>query len=262
MLEIKTKIKARRGAYKVQTKGTLRLPFDQRRCRGCARRSFRARRSRWRCRAARSCAAAISSSPPTAASSRSRPKRARVNVECDSPAALARCAYELGSRHVAVEVGDGCLRVAADPELEDMLRASAQLTPMDAPFEPDAGAVAAGHSAGETRLAEPRTIGHDTGTPTTTGTIITVIPTITITTTTRTVTTMPDHDHAHCDHPHHHPHNDASRLTPPAIRRGGTTISRACAPPIARSRASSPPRCCSPAVPRLRHSTGRRARSG
>ena len=34
MLEIKSKIKARRGAYKVETKGTLRLPFAQRQTSG------------------------------------------------------------------------------------------------------------------------------------------------------------------------------------------------------------------------------------
>ena len=59
---------------------------------------------------------------------------------------LARAAYHLGNRHVPVQVGDGFLRIAADHVLAEMLRGlGATLTPMRAPFEPEAGAYAAGH---------------------------------------------------------------------------------------------------------------------
>ena len=50
-----------------------------------------------------------------------RPERL-LHVECDSPQALARAAYHLGNRHVPVQVGDGCLRLAADHVLEQMLK--------------------------------------------------------------------------------------------------------------------------------------------
>jgi len=69
---------------------------------------------------------------------------------------LARLAYHLGNRHVAVQVGDGVLHIAEDPVLENMLLAlGANFTREVGPFEPEAGAYAhdqrhavAGHGAG------------------------------------------------------------------------------------------------------------------
>jgi urease accessory protein len=72
-----------------------------------------------------------------------------MHVECDTPRALARAAYHLGNRHVPVEVGDGCLRLAADHVLEQMLIGlGARVTAVEAPFEPEAGAYA-GHTHGD-----------------------------------------------------------------------------------------------------------------
>ena len=69
-----------------------------------------------------------------------------VHVECDSPQLLARAAYHLGNRHVAVQVGDGWLRIAADRVLERMLEGlGARLSTLEAPFEPEAGAYGAHH---------------------------------------------------------------------------------------------------------------------
>ncbi len=69
-----------------------------------------------------------------------------THIECESASALARAAYHLGNRHVPVEVGDGWLRIAADAVLERMLEGlGARLTPMEAPFEPEAGAYGAHH---------------------------------------------------------------------------------------------------------------------
>jgi urease accessory protein len=69
-----------------------------------------------------------------------------THIECDTPLGLARAAYHLGNRHVPVEVGDGWLRIAADAVLERMLEGlGARLTPMEAPFEPEAGAYGAHH---------------------------------------------------------------------------------------------------------------------
>jgi urease accessory protein len=71
-----------------------------------------------------------------------------LHVECDTPEALARAAYHLGNRHVPVQVGAGWLRLAADHVLEEMLKGlGAKLTSIEAPFEPEAGAYAAGHHA-------------------------------------------------------------------------------------------------------------------
>lgn len=62
-------------------------------------------------------------------------------VRADDARALARAAYHLGNRHVAVQVGDGWLRYLADHVLDDMLRGLG-LTPTaeQAPFEPESGA--------------------------------------------------------------------------------------------------------------------------
>ena len=66
-----------------------------------------------------------------------------LEVRCTDARALARAAYHLGNRHTPVQVGAGWLRLAAD-----MLRGrGATVTPIRAPFEPEAGAYAAGHHA-------------------------------------------------------------------------------------------------------------------
>ena len=79
-----------------------------------------------------------------------------IEVRCPDADALARAAYHLGNRHTPVEVGRGWLRLAADDVLAGMLRGlGADVTPVRAPFEPEAGAYAAGHHAhsGEARHA-------------------------------------------------------------------------------------------------------------
>lgn len=69
-----------------------------------------------------------------------------VEVRCSNPFELARAAYHLGNRHVAVELGDGFLRIRADHVLEGMLIGlGASVLPVRAPFEPEAGAYAPGH---------------------------------------------------------------------------------------------------------------------
>ena len=68
------------------------------------------------------------------------------------PLLLARAAYHLGNRHVAVQLGFGAqggwLRFAADHVLGDMVVGlGLPVTEIVAPFEPEAGAYA-GHAAG------------------------------------------------------------------------------------------------------------------
>jgi urease accessory protein len=54
---------------------------------------------------------------------------------------LARAAFHLGNRHVALQIGDGWLRYSHDHVLDDMARGlGAQLTIEEAAFEPEAGA--------------------------------------------------------------------------------------------------------------------------
>ena len=59
----------------------------------------------------------------------------------DDPLALARAAYHLGNRHVAVELQPGRLRFAADHVLGEMVRGlGLPVTEIVAPFEPEGGA--------------------------------------------------------------------------------------------------------------------------
>jgi urease accessory protein len=75
-----------------------------------------------------------------------------LEVHCRDADALARAAYHLGNRHTPVQVGPGWLRLAADNVLATMLQGlGATVTPMRAPFEPEAGAYATrdhAHSSG------------------------------------------------------------------------------------------------------------------
>jgi urease accessory protein len=69
-----------------------------------------------------------------------------IHIEADSPQALARAAYHLGNRHVAVQVGERWLRIAADRVLERMLEGlGMKLTSVQAAFEPEAGAYGPHH---------------------------------------------------------------------------------------------------------------------
>ncbi|WP_019916373.1 urease accessory protein UreE [Methyloversatilis discipulorum] len=63
---------------------------------------------------------------------------------------IARAAYHLGNRHVAVEVQPGLLRLAADHVLAQMLVGlGLDVSETQAPFEPEAGAYG-GHPAHHT----------------------------------------------------------------------------------------------------------------
>lgn len=148
MLEIKTKLKMSRAAYKLEVKGRLELPFELR------------QKSRFRTHLASGEEAAVMlprgdvlrggdllvCSDGRIVEVVASPEKV-VNVECVGPTELARAAYHLGNRHVAVQVGEGYLRLAADHVLEDMLRGlGAKLNTLEAPFEPEAGAYGGGHS--------------------------------------------------------------------------------------------------------------------
>lgn len=189
MLEIKAKLKTRRGAYALEVKGRLELPFDKR------------QKSRLRAQLASGEAVALNlprgeilrgGDLVVASDGRiievvAAPEQL-LHAVCADPTVLARAAYHLGNRHVPVQVGDGFLRIAADHVLEAMLQGlGATLTPIEAPFEPEAGAYGAhphqhGEDAGAARIhtygeAQQAHV-HDH-----------------------------EHDHAHCGHEHHHHHH-------------------------------------------------------
>jgi urease accessory protein len=62
---------------------------------------------------------------------------------------LARAAYHLGNRHIAVQITADSIRYLKDHVLDDMLRGQGlQVTHEILPFEPEAGAYASSHSHG------------------------------------------------------------------------------------------------------------------
>ncbi|MET0291242.1 MAG: urease accessory protein UreE [Steroidobacteraceae bacterium] len=71
-------------------------------------------------------------------------------VTSDDAFQLARAAYHLGNRHVAIQVGQGWLSYLRDHVLDDMVRGLGfEVREARQPFEPEGGAYShAGHSHG------------------------------------------------------------------------------------------------------------------
>ena len=72
-----------------------------------------------------------------------------MEVRSDDALLLARAAYHLGNRHVAVELQPGLARFACDHVLGEMVRGlDLDVTESEAPFEPESGAYGGhgGHS--------------------------------------------------------------------------------------------------------------------
>jgi len=71
------------------------------------------------------------------------------DVVATTPQALMCAAYHLGNRHVPLQVGEGFLRLEQDHVLKEMLIGlGMQITEIEAPFEPEAGAYGGGHRHG------------------------------------------------------------------------------------------------------------------
>lgn len=88
-----------------------------------------------------------------------------MQAASEDPLQVARAAYHLGNRHVAVQILAGSLRFACDHVLGEMLRGlGLPVSEIEAPFEPESGAYGAhgGHGHGaEGEFADPRPRIHD-----------------------------------------------------------------------------------------------------
>jgi urease accessory protein len=72
-----------------------------------------------------------------------------IEARCADPLLVARAAYHLGNRHVAVQIAAGLLRIVRDPVLGEMLRGlGLEVRQTEAAFEPESGAygVHGGHA--------------------------------------------------------------------------------------------------------------------
>lgn len=76
----------------------------------------------------------------------------------EDPVAIARAAFHLGNRHVAVEVMANRLRFPDDHVLEQMVKGlGLRVTAVRAPFEPEGGAYGHHHAHGnQTPLIRPK----------------------------------------------------------------------------------------------------------
>ena len=82
-------------------------------------------------------------------------------VHASDPRALASAAYHLGNRHVAVEVGEGWLKLERDHVLREMLEGlGASVEDATLPFEPEAGAYSHAHAHGPSDTLASRIKGH------------------------------------------------------------------------------------------------------
>ena len=187
MLQIKSKLRIARGAYKLEVKGQLKLPFDA--------------RQKSRLRAQLVSGEEVGLMLPrgeilrggdlvTASDGRVieivSEKEKLLHIEANNSQELAKAAYHLGNRHVPVQVGEGFLRIAEDHVLEELVKKlGAKVSHVEAPFEPEAGAYAGGHhqhdEMGHGGKIHDHHHGHDHDHD-------------------------HDHDHEHCDHPDHHHH--------------------------------------------------------
>jgi urease accessory protein len=144
MIELTAKLKVPRGAYQLEIKGRLALPFEAR------------QKSRHRAKLESGEEVAVKlprgeilrgGDLVTASDGRvievlSVPEKL-LHIESGD---LARVAYHLGNRHVPVQIGQGFLRIAEDHVLEELARKlGARVTHVEAPFEPEAGAYSGGH---------------------------------------------------------------------------------------------------------------------
>lgn len=82
-----------------------------------------------------------------------------LHVTCANPFELTRAAYHLGNRHVALQLGDGWLRLPDDYVLKAMLeQLGACVSLIEAPYQPEHGAYGGGqhHShAGDAEFSYP-----------------------------------------------------------------------------------------------------------
>ncbi|MDO8397902.1 MAG: urease accessory protein UreE [Bradyrhizobium sp.] len=113
-----------------------------------------------------------------------------IEIRCNDPLHLVRVGWHLGNRHLPTQIMAKGLRIRRDHVIEAMVKGlGARVIEIEAPFDPEGGAYAAGHA----QAAEPDPHAH-------------------------AAHDHASHDHGHhgdhvhdehCDHDHHHGHSHA-----------------------------------------------------
>ena len=145
MVEIKSKLKIRRDAYKVDIKGQLALPFEARRSAQQPAKLASGEEVSLKLPAGEVLRGGdlVTASDGRVIEVIAVPETL-LHVE---GAALPRIAYLLGNGHVPVEFGDGFMRLAEVPELGEALRQHGlEVSTVTEPFEPEVMAEHAHHN--------------------------------------------------------------------------------------------------------------------
>ena len=108
------------------------------------------------CRTRPRCTTAMASCSRTAPSCASPASREPlVEIAAADAARAARLAWHIGNRHTDVQIVGDRLRIRRDHVLEEMLRGlGAQLTPIEAPFDPEPGAYGHDHASTATSSSD------------------------------------------------------------------------------------------------------------
>jgi urease accessory protein len=85
-----------------------------------------------------------------------------AEIRCSDPQHLVRVAWHLGNRHLPTQITGRGLRIRRDHVIEAMVRGlGARIIEIDAPFDPEGGAYAAGGQAHATAGEAHDHAGHD-----------------------------------------------------------------------------------------------------
>jgi urease accessory protein len=85
-----------------------------------------------------------------------------AEIRCNDPQHLVRVAWHLGNRHLPTQITGRGLRIRRDHVIEAMVRGlGARIIEIDAPFDPEGGAYAAGGQAHATAGEAHDHAGHD-----------------------------------------------------------------------------------------------------
>jgi len=84
-----------------------------------------------------------------------------IEARVNDPAALARITWQLGNRHVPVQIFANRLRLRRNAEIEALLAGvAAKMTPLTAPFEPDRASAHTDHHADHAHHHHDHAHGH------------------------------------------------------------------------------------------------------